>query len=219
MSFALILVLTYVLVPLFIGFVCLLARRDSGRAILIFSVSAIALSGIDVGVYFLEVWRIIPDIRPSPDYSLIDSFRAVCEGLGKYVGIAAWAFALFRTARSGRLGWMTAILVVAMISLVLTGIATDPYQFFSRRGYTGVDAVLLVAGSRLATVATLIYALVTRRDTVPAAPMPMMYPPMMYPPMMFAPPAPYGQPVSYAPPPPVVLPAPQPQPPTMTTPS
>lgn len=222
MSGGLIYVLIWVLSPLAIATACLLTRSDNRRTIPMLSIAALVLGGFDFIVSFFEVMRVIPYIMPTPNYSFIDTFRFIFHGIGVYAGIAATVFALFRTAQSGKLGWMTAILIVVMVSLVSAGISGDPYLYFSRPRYTSIDALLFAVGGYLASFVTLIYALATRRDTAPTipVPMPMMYPPMMYPPMMYPPlPTPYGPPVAYAPPPPVVLPVPQPQPPTMTTPS
>lgn len=222
MSAALINLLIWVLAPMVIGGVCLFTRRDSGRAILVLSLISLAMGGFDYVVFVLEAYGTIPIIAPSPNYAFIDAVRVICYSIAAYVSVAAVALALYRAAQAKRLGWITGILLVAIISLVSAGIANDPLQFFSRQRYIYLDSLIFAAIGHLAALITLSYALATRRDTALAAPMsmptPMMYPPMMYPPTC-VPPAPYGYPASYAPPPPVVLPAPQPQPPTMTTPS
>lgn len=207
-----------VLIPIAIGMICLFARRESWTAIVVLSATCLSLEALNLCMYLLEVVRIVPFSSSGLNYSLYDSARGVFSGVATYLGIAAWILTLYRAVQRGRLWWMAVVGVAAMVSLICRAMESEPYYFFSRLTYNGGIALLLVMGVHLVSAITLTYALATRRDTAPVAPM--IYPPMMYPSMMYPPPAPYGYPTSYAPPPPpVVLPAPQPQPPTLTTPT
>src|SRR5579872_6207555 len=229
MPYAVLEALLAVLIPIAIGLICLFARRESWTVIVVLSATGLTLEALNLFMYLLEIVRIVPFTSSSLNYSLYDSARSIFSNIAFYAGFAAWVLSLYRAVQRGRLWWMAVVGVAAMVSLICRAMESEPYYFFSRLTYNGGIALLLVMGAHLVSAITLIYALATRRDTAPAAPMPIMYPPMMYPPMMYPPmiyppmmyppPAPYGPPVSYAPPPPVVLPAPQPQPPTMTTPT